>query len=951
MDALSATATVVVKIMAVAATLLERGMCAKQEQEEGDGGSEWDSGTGLGEGEGLKDITDEIEDEDQMDGMKDEEQHKPEKNPDQPDADEDKAKDVSFDFDAELEPERQPEKDENKDGEEDEENKEDLDKQLGDVDLSKGGEIDDKLWQGEDEDEKEDDKQDEGKDEGKQKDDIETKGGRKDGDTDVVAGEEDDDDKQQDSKDNEGDSKDQQPDGKGEDGEAADDNASNGEEEFDDQGEEGDHHDVTIPNRVDDPNGEGEGEGDGDGEGDKEDSDLDLEGDLNLDPADGGGEDAKEEDGAQGMEDALDQKGQGEEEAGAEDGKDEENNGEEPDGKDEEGKDEEGKDDEGKEGDLEETAQGDDPDKPEDPQEEKAEGNVGASDPIPEQQEPEGGDEAAEKEKEQEEKNNLPKPDQAPEGETPFGVNEEGDSEAKQQTVSAHDAASGEAPSGGQEQPSAGGQTHQTTVDGAKEEKQQKPDQAPNPFESNPEATERWLQKLNIMGKEDNDGDDGGGAGEDEVDKTAQYQVDENATLEGIGETNAENEEGKAPPNIEQEEPQPEEQEAEKQGEEAEKPDNEQDGKSQNKPKPTPTQGDLDANADLGPQNDKEAPAPEKADRPGGIVAGERSETVLQDVATLNPAEEQDDEDDDVAGPEIEVETVALTEQQVADKWAHLETTTTQWACSLSEQLRIVLEPTLKGRLQGDYKTGKRISMRKVIPYIASSFRRDKIWLRRTKASKRQYQVLVCIDNSFSMSECGVADTAMAALFTLCSALARVEVGEFGVCSFGGEKPELLIPLGHHAEFGRPMAEDLIRNFTFKEQSETSHNRGLTKLLQLTTHIFDHVHAASIPVSQMALIVTDGRFNKAAVRQWVHTALSRQQYPLLIIVDRPKEEGQPSTSVFDLKAVQYENGTCMVSPYLSPDFPFPFYVVIQDMAALPRVLADVVRQWFEMAVR
>ena len=31
--------------------------------------------------------------------------------------------------------------------------------------------------------------------------------------------------------------------------------------------------------------------------------------------------------------------------------------------------------------------------------------------------------------------------------------------------------------------------------------------------------------------------------------------------------------------------------------------------------------------------------------------------------------------------------------------------------------------------------------MRKVIPYIASQFRKDKIWLRRTKPSKRQYQI------------------------------------------------------------------------------------------------------------------------------------------------------------------------------------------------------------------
>ena len=71
-----------------------------------------------------------------------------------------------------------------------------------------------------------------------------------------------------------------------------------------------------------------------------------------------------------------------------------------------------------------------------------------------------------------------------------------------------------------------------------------------------------------------------------------------------------------------------------------------------------------------------------------------------------------------------------------------------------------MLEPTLASKLQGDYRTGKRISMRKVIPYIASGFRKDKIWLRRTKPSKREYQVMLCIDDSESMQNTGAGNLA-----------------------------------------------------------------------------------------------------------------------------------------------------------------------------------------------
>lgn len=43
--------------------------------------------------------------------------------------------------------------------------------------------------------------------------------------------------------------------------------------------------------------------------------------------------------------------------------------------------------------------------------------------------------------------------------------------------------------------------------------------------------------------------------------------------------------------------------------------------------------------------------------------------------------------------------------------------------------------------------------MRKIIPYIASQYRKDKIWLRRTKPSKREYQIMLALDDSGSMAD------------------------------------------------------------------------------------------------------------------------------------------------------------------------------------------------------
>jgi hypothetical protein len=52
--------------------------------------------------------------------------------------------------------------------------------------------------------------------------------------------------------------------------------------------------------------------------------------------------------------------------------------------------------------------------------------------------------------------------------------------------------------------------------------------------------------------------------------------------------------------------------------------------------------------------------------------------------------------------------------------------------------------------MKGDYRTGKRLNMKKIIPYIASQFKKDKIWLRRSKPAKREYQVCYDCEPPFS---------------------------------------------------------------------------------------------------------------------------------------------------------------------------------------------------------
>ncbi|KAK4859176.1 hypothetical protein QYF36_000853 [Acer negundo] len=114
--------------------------------------------------------------------------------------------------------------------------------------------------------------------------------------------------------------------------------------------------------------------------------------------------------------------------------------------------------------------------------------------------------------------------------------------------------------------------------------------------------------------------------------------------------------------------------------------------------------------------------------------------------------------------------------------WRRYELQTTRLSLELAEQLLLVVEPTLASKLQGDYKTGKRINMKRyntVISYIASHYRKDKIWLRRPKPNNRDYQVVIAVDDSRSMSESGCGDVAIEALVIVCRAMAQLETGNY----------------------------------------------------------------------------------------------------------------------------------------------------------------------------
>ncbi|XP_074752140.1 midasin isoform X1 [Athene noctua] len=284
-------------------------------------------------------------------------------------------------------------------------------------------------------------------------------------------------------------------------------------------------------------------------------------------------------------------------------------------------------------------------------------------------------------------------------------------------------------------------------------------------------------------------------------------------------------------------------------------------------------------------------------------------------------------------------------ENEAAQLWQRYLVLTAPLSQQLCEQLRLILEPTQAAKLKGDYRTGKRLNMRKVIPYIASQFRKDKIWLRRTKPSKRQYQICLAIDDSSSMIDNHSKQLAYESLAVIGNALTLLEVGQIAVCSFG-ETVQLLHPF--HEQFSDQSGTRILRLCKF-QQKKTK----IAQFLESSANMFAAAQQLSQNINpetaQLLLIVSDGRGlfleGKERVTAAVQAAQNANIFVIFVVLDNPNSRD----SILDIKVPIFKgHGELPEIRSYMEEFPFPFYMILRDVNALPETLSDALRQWFEL---
>lgn len=342
----------------------------------------------------------------------------------------------------------------------------------------------------------------------------------------------------------------------------------------------------------------------------------------------------------------------------------------------------------------------------------------------------------------------------------------------------------------------------------------------------------------------------------------------------------------------------------------------------------------------------------QKQSWPSALVANNAEVRRMHDQRSAANAENEEDIKDldlDLSSTHLQPADRATSRsaEEARNLWSHYESITRGLSFSLTEQLRLILAPTLATKMRGDFRTGKRLNIKRIIPYIASQYKRDKIWMRRSIPSKRNYQIMLAVDDSKSMGESGSGQLAFETLALVAKSLSMLEVGQICVVGFGNE-----VRVAH--DFDKPFSSEagaqIFQHFGF-QQTKTNVRKLVADSIALFREARRKTFNAGTDLWQLELIISDGVCeDHDTIRRLVRQAQEERIMIVFVIVDALLK----NESIMDMSQAVFEpdetgDTKLKIKRYLD-DFPFPYYLVVGDVKDLPGVLAQALRQWFAEVV-
>ncbi|KAF7549141.1 hypothetical protein G7046_g8442 [Stylonectria norvegica] len=324
-----------------------------------------------------------------------------------------------------------------------------------------------------------------------------------------------------------------------------------------------------------------------------------------------------------------------------------------------------------------------------------------------------------------------------------------------------------------------------------------------------------------------------------------------------------------------------------------------------------------------------------------------------EDSPSEQEAEMMENEDEtDIQETSTQLSTTHITDErplrdfgESMQQWTEFQSKTHSLSLALTSQLRLILTPSQSTKLSGAFRTGKRLNIKRIIPYIASSYKRDKIWMRRSIPTKRTYQILLCVDDSKSMGETSSGTLAMESLVMVSRSLTMLEAGQVGVMGFGSDV------FTAHAltdPFAADAGAKVLQRFNFAQD-----RTDIGLLIQQTIDTFRTARqqgSQGADLWQLALILSDGLTPSSAhegIRRQLREAMEERIMIVFIIMDDTgKKKGD---SVLELKEAKFvrdgAESRVVIERYLDT-FPFQYYLIVHHLEELPSALAGLLRTWF-----
>ncbi|KAB5558727.1 hypothetical protein GE09DRAFT_1203577 [Coniochaeta sp. 2T2.1] len=356
---------------------------------------------------------------------------------------------------------------------------------------------------------------------------------------------------------------------------------------------------------------------------------------------------------------------------------------------------------------------------------------------------------------------------------------------------------------------------------------------------------------------------------------------------------------------------------------------------------------------DIEPVEPQDQEKPDREEGRSGVATRQGGQSKDADDLTPEQVQQQEREDEQIQETSTQLSETHLTERPLRDfhesldLWTKFQTKTHPFSLSLTSQLRLILTPSQSTKLSGSFRTGKRLNIKKIIPYIASSYKRDKIWMRRAIPTKRSYQILLCVDDSRSMGESASGALALESLVMVSRSLAMLEAGQIGVLGFGSD-----VFVAHDLAAPEPFASAEAGAKALQKFSFAQEGTDVIRLLRETIDRFRearlrNLSSGSEDLWQLALILSDGLTPSGAhakIRPLLREAMEERIMVVFIIMDDAgKKKGD---SVLELKEAKFTgDGNVVIERYLD-SFPFQYYLIVHHLDDLPGALAGLLRTWF-----